>query len=59
MGAFKSLTTLKCRREGLSGALFQTSFYDHIIRNENDYLEIWSYIDSNPLKWELDRLFTE
>ncbi len=37
-----------------SVSIWQKSFYDHIIRNEKDYLEIWEYIDSNPAKWEED-----
>ena len=39
--------------------IFQRSFHDHIIRNENDYLKIWNYIDSNPAKWESDCFFVE
>ena len=38
--------------------LWQKSFYDHIIRNEESYLEIWRYIDENPLKWREDELYT-
>ena len=34
--------------------IWQKSYHDHIIRNKNEYLEIWNYIDINPLKWELD-----
>ena len=34
--------------------LWQRSYYDHIIRNEHEYQEIWKYIDENPLKWEDD-----
>jgi len=34
--------------------LFQQSSHDHIIRGEKDYQKIWEYIDTNPLKWELD-----
>ena len=34
------------------GKIWQRSFYDHIIRCEQDYLDIWQYIDENPLKWE-------
>ncbi len=34
--------------------IWQKSFYEHIIRNEEDYLEICNYIDNNPIKWELD-----
>lgn len=37
----------------------QTSFHDHIIRNENDYLRIWKYIDTNPIKWLEDCFYTE
>ncbi len=36
-------------------SVWQRSFYEHIIRNENDYLEIWTYIENNPLKWAQDR----
>lgn len=31
-------------------AIWQKSFYDHCIRNKNDYDEIWRYIENNPLK---------
>ena len=32
----------------------QTSYYDHVVRNEQELLEIWRYIDNNPLQWVLD-----
>ena len=34
--------------------LWQSTYYDHIIRNEADYLRIWDYIDTNPAKWRED-----
>lgn len=34
--------------------IWQRSYYDHIIRNEQEYQQIWEYIDSNPLKWDED-----
>ena len=34
--------------------IWQRSFHDHIIRDEKDYKKIWEYIDTNPLRWELD-----
>ena len=37
--------------------IFQRSYHDHVIRGEQDYLKIWEYIDTNPLKWELDCFF--
>lgn len=30
--------------------IWQKSFYDHGIRNQQDYDEIWQYIENNPLK---------
>lgn len=31
--------------------LWQKSFYDHIIRDDEDYENIWKYIDENPNRW--------
>ena len=39
--------------------LWQRGFYDHIIRNEADYLRIWQYIDTNPAKWEEDEYYIQ
>ena len=33
--------------------IWQKSFYDHIIRNDADYLTCWQYIENNPLKYEV------
>ena len=35
--------------------IWQKSFYDHGIRNQQDYDEIWEYIENNPLKYALLR----
>ena len=32
-------------------SIWQKGFYDHIIRNQNDYDEICEYIENNPAKW--------
>lgn len=34
--------------------IWQKSFYDHGIRNQQDYNEIWEYIENNPLKYLLN-----
>ncbi len=52
--AFKSIVTHKCFKIKFKGKIWQTSFHDHIIRGEADYLKIWNYIDINPLKWNED-----
>ena len=53
--AYKSLVTRKC---GI-GKLLQTSFYDHVIRNQGDYNDIYRYIENNPTQWEQDELYTQ
>ena len=40
-------------------SLWQRSFYEHIIRDERDYNEIWNYIDTNPLRWAEDKYYDE
>lgn len=39
--------------------IWQKLFHDHVIRNDQDYLKIWNYIDSNPAKWTEDCFYTE
>ena len=39
----------------LGRAIWQKSFYDHVIRNQQDYDEIWEYIENNPRKWRLKK----
>ncbi len=35
-------------------SLWQKSFHDHIIRDEDEYKKIWRYIDENPARWAED-----
>ena len=63
---YKTMTTNACIRavkEGrmppFEGRLWQPSFYDHVVRNERDYLRIWQYIDENPLRWTEDIYYEE
>jgi REP element-mobilizing transposase RayT len=37
---------------------WQRSFYDHVIRNRQDYDEIRKYIFENPQNWENDEMFS-
>ena len=39
--------------------IWQRSFYDHIIRNRDDYNEVYKYIYENPKHWELDKLYSK
>ena len=40
-------------------AVWQKSFHDHIIRDENDYRRIAEYIETNPQKWFNDCFYNE
>jgi REP element-mobilizing transposase RayT len=57
---FKSVTTRhykKIKNITQEISLWQTSYYDEIIKNQFHYDNIWQYIDTNPLKWELDKYY--
>lgn len=60
--SYKSAVTKHCNRLGLTdtdGVVFawQTRFYDHIIRNNEEYQRIQDYIENNPENWENDKFF--
>lgn len=62
IGAYKSIVAnewLKiCKRNKQTmGKLWQRGYYDHIIRNEQEYQKIWQYIDENPIKYEEDEYY--
>ena len=37
--------------------VWQRNYYDHIIRNEQDYERISEYIKNNPILWKEDRFY--
>ena len=41
------------------GSVWQKGFYDHVVRGEKDYREIWMYMEGNPSRWTEDKLFNE
>ena len=48
----RSFKTMVTRQLGVS--IWQTSYYEHVIRNEGDYLRIRQYITDNPACWAED-----
>ena len=61
--AFKSLSTVEyirgVKNKGwlpFDKKFWQRNYYEHIIRNENAYLQIVEYIQANPLRWENKRI---
>ena len=39
-------------------SIWQKSFHDHIIRNENDYRRVAEYVENNPQRWTEDCFYT-
>ena len=65
MQRFKSLTTNRYTQgvkekdwQRFSKKLWETSFYDHVIRNESGLSSVREYIHNNVRKWELEHLST-
>ena len=50
VGTFKRF----CNKE-YGQNIWQTRYYDHVIRSQQDYNEIWEYIDNNPRKWMMKK----
>lgn len=54
---YKTGVTKQLRKIVPDLQVWQRSFHDHIIRNQKGYEQIWSYIENNPLQWEMDKFF--
>ena len=63
VGAFESITTVNYIRgiknnkwKSFDGKLWQRNYWEHVIRDENEYLKIAQYIIDNPSRWNIDEL---
>jgi REP element-mobilizing transposase RayT len=52
--AFKSAVTYRAGRELNTGSIWQRNYFEHIIRDQNDYERIASYLLANPANWDDD-----
>ena len=57
IGQYKAFVTKEIRKIENHENIWQTSFHDHVIRDQKAYEKIWLYIDSNPKNWEKDCFF--
>ena len=55
IGSYKSAVSKHAHRLGFDFK-WQRNYWEHIIRNEEEYLRIANYIKNNPLKWYNDKL---
>ena len=49
---FKSSVTTWARKNGYPEFNWQSRFFDHIIRNQEDLFRIRKYMENNPLRWD-------
>ena len=57
IGWYKYQTTKRINQTDATQGLqvFQRSYYDHVIRNQQDYDSVWEYIENNPRKWAMKK----
>ena len=58
VGQYKAYVSRQIHKKEPECAVWQTSFHDHVIRNQQAYEKIWLYIDANPANWNKDCFFT-
>lgn len=63
VGWFKTMTTNEYIRNVRNGRyepfekkLWQRNYYEHVVRDDRDYLRIAEYIELNPTTWDKDSL---
>lgn len=61
---YKTMTTNEYIRgvkqdgwQPFNGKLWQRNYWERVIRNENEFNNISDYIQTNPLRWEQDKLY--
>ncbi len=57
--SFKSAVSkhINALRQTPGGRVWQRNYWEHIIRNELELSRIREYISTNPVRWEMDRLY--
>ena len=59
VGTYKSGVSRKLHRFSDANKVWQRGFYDHVIRDQEEYLKIWNYIEENPIRWCKDALYID
>ena len=56
IAGFKASVTSRAKHELNMTRIWQRNYFEHIIRNEAEFHNIWNYIDANPLHWQAEQL---
>ena len=59
VGYIKMNASKAIRQQYGDVTVWQRGYHDHVIRNRDDYEMIAKYIHENPLRWKLDKFYTE
>ena len=60
IGKYKASVTRRVGKDLLfREKLWQSSFFAHVVRGQEDYSRIWNYISGNPSRWLEDHLYAE
>ena len=59
IGQYKSTVSRVIHTIDQDQQVWQSSYHDHVIRNEEAYQKIWSYIDANPMRWKDDCFYMD
>ena len=51
---FKAAVTRQARELGVITTVWQSGYFEHVIRDAKEYAEISNYIALNPLRWRFD-----
>jgi REP element-mobilizing transposase RayT len=56
LGGYKSAVSREAGKLGIKpGVIWDSRYYDHVVRHERALQRIREYITNNPLQWSLDR----
>ena len=55
MAQYKSAVSKAIGKSLPNRKIWQKSYYDRILRNDQGYWNAWKYIDENPIRWYLNR----
>ena len=59
VGYIKMNASRAIRRQYGDVTVWQRGYHDHVIRNRADYEMVSRYVHENPIRWELDKFYTE
>ena len=59
VGLYKSGVSRQIHQIDPTIKVWQRSFHDHVIRNQKEYENIWSYVEYNDQKWNEDCYYLE